>query len=100
MGLDERGTVAALDAARAVFRKQIEANHGRVIDMAGDSVLSAFDTAAGAVSAALAIQQELGGSAAQVPEQPSLRFRIRVHAGSVIQEAGRTVHLDGRDIAA
>ena len=39
MAADERATVAALDAARAVFRTQIEANQGRVIDMAGDSVL-------------------------------------------------------------
>ena len=58
MAADEASTVAALDAARAVFRAQIEANQGRVIDMAGDSVLSVFELATGAVSAALAIQQE------------------------------------------
>lgn len=40
MAADDRATVAALDAARAVFRNQIEANQGRVIDMAGDSVLA------------------------------------------------------------
>ena len=57
MAADERATVAALDAARAVFRAQIEAHQGRVIDMAGDSVLAVFDTAAGAVSAALAMQE-------------------------------------------
>ena len=50
MSIDDRGTVAALDAARAVFRTQIEANRGRVIDMAGDSVLAVFDTASGAVT--------------------------------------------------
>ena len=53
MSVDERATVAALDAARAVFRKQIESSQGRVIDMAGDSVLAVFETATGAVSAAL-----------------------------------------------
>ena len=37
MASDERATIAALDAARAVFRARIEANQGRVIDMAGDS---------------------------------------------------------------
>ncbi len=36
MGLDDRSTLHALDAAREVFRSQIEANQGRVIDMAGD----------------------------------------------------------------
>ena len=40
MSLDERGTVAALDAARSVFRARTEANQGRVVDTAGDSVLA------------------------------------------------------------
>jgi len=46
---DDRATVAALDAARAVFRKQIESNQGRVVDMAGNSVLAVFEAAAGAM---------------------------------------------------
>jgi len=45
MAADEHATVAALDAARVVFRKQIESSQGRVIDMAGDSVLAVFETA-------------------------------------------------------
>jgi len=56
MAADDRATVTALDASRAVFRAQIEANQGRVIDMAGDSVMAVFETATGAVLAALAIQ--------------------------------------------
>ena len=55
MAADERATVSALDAARKVFRAQIESSQGRVIDMAGDSVLAVFETATGAVNAALAI---------------------------------------------
>ena len=44
MATDERATVAALDDARRVFRQQIEAHHGRVIDMAGStSEPSIFD---------------------------------------------------------
>jgi adenylate cyclase len=54
MAADEAATVAALDVARAVFGNQIKANQGRVIDMAGDSVLSVFELATGAVAAALA----------------------------------------------
>lgn len=42
MSLDERATVAALDVSRAVFSYQIESKQGRVIDMAGDSVLALF----------------------------------------------------------
>ena len=39
MAGDDRATVAALDTARAVFRRQIEANQGRVIDMVSVSTL-------------------------------------------------------------
>ena len=100
MSVDERATVAALDAARAVFRAQIEANAGRVIDMAGDSVLAAFETAAGAVSAALAVQQALAASASATPEDRRMRFRIGVHMGDVIEKADGTVYGDGVNIAA
>ena len=55
MAADERATVARLDLARQVFRNHIEAHRGRVIDMAGDSVLAVFESAIGAISAALAV---------------------------------------------
>jgi adenylate cyclase len=54
MADDDAGTVAALDAARSVFRRHIEAHGGRVVDTAGDSVLAVFDSAAPAVRAAMA----------------------------------------------
>jgi adenylate cyclase len=100
MAADERATVTALDAARSVFRTQIESNQGRVIDMAGDSVLAVFETAAGAVSAALAVQQELNASSSAVPEDRRMRFRIGVHLGDVIEKADGTVYGDGVNIAA
>ncbi len=100
MAADERATVAALDAARAVFRKQIESNQGRVIDMAGDSVLAVFETATGAVSAALAVQQELNASVSSVPEDRRMRFRIGVHLGDVIEKGDGTIYGDGVNIAA
>ncbi len=100
MSLDERATVAALDAARAVFRAQIESRQGRVIDMAGDSVLAVFETATGAVSAALAVQQELNASSKVVPEERRMRFRIGVHLGDVIEKADGTIYGDGVNIAA
>ena len=100
MAADERATVAALDSARAVFRTQIESNQGRVIDMAGDSVLAVFETATGAVSAGLAIQQELKALITDVPEDRRMRFRIGVHLGDVIEKADGTVYGDGVNIAA
>jgi adenylate cyclase len=100
MAIDDRATVAALDAARAVFRAQIESNHGRVIDMAGDSVLAVFDTAAGAVAAAVAVQHELGVSCDAAPQERQMRFRIGVHMGDVIEKPDGTVYGDGVNIAA
>ncbi|MGK6307398.1 adenylate/guanylate cyclase domain-containing protein [Variovorax sp. DT-64] len=99
MARDEHGTVAALDAARAVFRSRIEAGRGRVIDMAGDSVLAVFETAAGAVTAAIAVQQELSASAAAVPQDRRMHFRIGIHMGDVIEKADGTVYGDGVNIA-
>src|SRR4029453_10713598 len=92
--------VAALDAARAVFRAQVEANHGRVIDMAGDSVLAVFETAAGATVAAMAVQRELSASFDAIPEDRRMRFRIGVHVGDLIEKPDGTVYGDGVKIAA
>jgi adenylate cyclase len=99
MSLDERATVAALDAARAIFRAQIESRQGRIIDMAGDSVLAVFETATGAVSAALAVQQELDASNT-APDDRRMRFRIGVHLGDVIEKSDGTIYGDGVNIAA
>jgi adenylate cyclase len=100
MAAGERATVASLDAARSVFKSGIESNQGRVIDMAGDSVLAVFETASGAVSAALSVQQELNASSSALPEDRRMRFRIGVHLGDVIEKADGTVYGDGVNIAA
>ena len=100
MAADERGTVAALDAARSVFKTHIESNQGRVIDMAGDSVLAVFETAGGAVIAALAVQQELDTSSRSLPEERRMRFRVGVHLGDLIEKPDGTVYGDGVNIAA
>ncbi len=100
MGSDEIGTVKALDAARTVFRNQIERNQGRIVDMAGDSVLAMFDSAIGAVNAALAVQDSLATSMMVVPEEGRMRFRIGVHLGDVVEKPDGTAYGDGVNIAA
>ncbi len=100
MARDEHATLAALDAGRGVFRSCIESNQGRVIDMAGDSVLAVFETASGAVSAALEIQNALAASTAATPEAQRMRFRIGIHLGDLIEKADGTVYGDGVNIAA
>jgi class 3 adenylate cyclase len=99
MAADDQATVAALDAARAVFRAHIETNRGRVIDMAGDSVLAIFDTAAGAVITAIAVQRDLTVSINDEPLDRRMHFRIGVHLGDVIEKADGTVYGKGVNIA-
>jgi adenylate cyclase len=100
MSADEAGTVAALDAARAVFRRCIETHQGRVVDMAGDSVLAVFGTAIGAMSAALAVQRDLDDARGAVSADRQMRFRIGVHLGDVIEKDDGTVYGDGVNMAA
>src|SRR4051812_18379811 len=100
MALDERATVAALDAARAIYKARIETNRGRVVDMAGDSVLAVFPSAAGAVNAALAAQNALSACSNDMPEDRRLSFRIGIHLGDVYEKNDGTVYGDGVNIAA
>ena len=100
MSRDERSTLSALDAAREVFKSRIDAYHGRVIDMAGDSVLAVFETAVGALEAAQAIQDALKPRADAMPADKALRFRIGIHLGDVIEKNDGTVYGDGVNIAA
>jgi predicted ATPase/class 3 adenylate cyclase len=100
MAADAGATVAALDESRAVFRRHIEANRGRVIDMVGDSVLAVFDTAAGAVDAALAVQKALEAASASITEERRMRVRIGVHLGDVMEKPDGSVYGNGVNIAA
>jgi len=100
MASDQLATVAALDAARAVFRAKIESNGGRVVDMTGDSVLAAFQTATGAVKAALAFQSEMLASSGSAPAKHLMRFRIGIHLGDVVEKDDGTLYGDGVNVAA
>ena len=100
MSADARATIEALETARRTFQTISVAHGGRVIDTAGDSVLAIFKTAAGAIAAALAIQDELEGRAETTPEDRRLRFRIGLHLGDVVQKTDGSVYGDGVNVAA
>ena len=97
---DERATVAALDSCRAIFRDRIEANGGRVVDMAGDSVLAVFETATGAVRCAIDTQDALVSHNETVADDRRMRFRVGVTLGEIIEKADGSVYGDGINIAA
>jgi adenylate cyclase len=100
MGDDERATIATLRDYREIFRGFIEANGGRVVDMAGDSVLAVFDSAAGAVQAAVEAQAELGLRNDALDEARRMRFRIGVNLGDIEEADDGTVYGDGVNVAA
>ena len=100
MAQDDRGTIASLEAARQVFRASIQAHQGRVIDMAGDSVLAVFDTAASAVSAALEVQASLQTDSARVAQDRRMQFRIGVHMGDITEMPDGSVYGEGVNMAA
>jgi len=100
MAMDERATVAALDAARVIYKASIETHQGHVVDMAGDSVLAVFPSAAGAVNAALAVQSALAACSGDIPDDRTLSFRIGIHLGDVYEKKDGTVYGDGVNIAA
>src|SRR5262245_49408507 len=98
MEKDERATMAALEKARAIFRTEVESHHGRIVNMPGDSVLAAFDAAAGAVSAAISVQRKLAEMNTEASPDVRLRFRIGVHLGDVIENPDGDIHGDGVNI--
>ena len=97
---DDEATVTTLETYRTVFREKIEAHRGRVVDMAGDSVLAVFGAATEAVRTALEIQSELAKSNDTLPEARRMCFRIGVNLGEVIESRDGTVYGDGVNIAA
>jgi predicted ATPase/class 3 adenylate cyclase len=100
MAADADATVRALDAARAVFRREIEAHGGRVVDMVGDAVLALFESAGGALAAALAAQKALEAAGSALAEERRLRVRIGVHLGDVIEKADGSIYGHGVNLAA
>jgi len=100
MAAAETATIEAIDAARAIFVEHIEANQGRVVDTAGDSVLAVFETTAGALLAAVTIQGELAKINEAEPDERRMPFRIGIHLGDIHEKADGTVYGDGVNVAA
>ncbi len=100
MGEDERATIATLRAHRAVFREHIEANGGRVVDMAGDAVLAVFASVTGAVAAGLEAQRALLAQNEALDVARRMHFRVGINVGEIHEADDGTVYGDGVNIAA
>lgn len=100
MGQDEADTLAMLNAAREIFRTQVAAHDGRIVDTAGDSVLSVFDSVVEAIDACVAIQKQLAELNEGRSATRRMDFRIGINLGDVLEQSDGTVYGDGVNIAA
>jgi len=100
MRIDERRTVATLDEYRAVFRDAITQHGGRVVDMAGDSVLAVFASVGGAVASAIEIQASLAQRNATRAPDHAMEFRIGINLGDILEKSDGSIYGDGVNVAA
>jgi adenylate cyclase len=84
MHADEEATVRLLTDSRAVISRCVAQHDGRVVDMAGDSVLAVFPSVTGALRSAVDIQRELAERNASLPPARRMQFRLGVHVGEIL----------------
>ena len=78
---DEEDTLHRLDRCRAIFKEFINRFGGRVVDMAGDSILAEFPTAIDAVRCAIDTQESLRMQNLDCPSNRNMSFRIGISIG-------------------
>jgi adenylate cyclase len=100
MGIDEAGTLEALQAHRVELIDASIAEHsGRIVKLMGDGLLVEFGSAVNAIECAVAIQQGMAVRNAKVPDERLIAFRIGINLGDVIIEED-DIHGDGVNVAA
>ncbi len=100
MRVDERRTVATLDEYREVFRAAITSQDGRVVDMAGDSVLAVFASVGGAIAAATEVQATLAQRNTEREAGHAMEFRIGINLGDILEKSDGSIYGDGVNVAA
>jgi TolB-like protein len=100
MGLDESGTLAALNTHRREAIEPLVAEHGgRLVKATGDGLLLEFASVVNAMRCALAVQEGMATRNAGIPEEQLILFRIGINIGDVIVE-GEDIFGDGVNVAA
>ena len=85
MGVDEEGTLAALNAHRSELIDTCIGEHrGRLVKTTGDGLLAEFGSVVDAVRCAVTIQDGMQNRNAKVPSDQRIEFRIGVNVGDVI----------------
>jgi adenylate cyclase len=98
--VDEAGTLERLKRHRAQILDPLMAKHGgRVVKLLGDGTLAEFPSVVDAVTCALAIQDAMSRTEAELDADQRIRFRIGVNLGDVMIE-GDDIYGEGVNVAA
>src|SRR5271155_4394077 len=78
----------------------IAAHHGRIVKRTGDGSIIEFRSVVDAVRCAIEVQTGMVERDAGLPPERRIEFRVGVHLGDVVEEAGGDLMGDGINIAA
>ena len=91
MGADEEGTLAQFKThRRELVDPKISEYGGRIVKTAGDGMLVEFASVVDAMRCAIEVQKGMAERNALVPENKRIEFRIGIHQGDIISDAGDT----------
>ena len=99
MKRDEAGTVQRLNACRNEFERFVLEHQGKMVHMAGDSIVAKFVNVFDAVDCAIKLQQFFKVKNEKQPPEECLQYRIGINLGDVVKK-GKEIHGGGVDIAA
>ena len=100
MSADEEGTLARLKGhRRALVDPKIAENRGRIVKTTGDGLLVEFASVVDALRCAVEVQRGMAERDADVPQDQRIEYRVGIHQGDVITEAG-DIFGDGVNVAA
>src|SRR5882762_8079090 len=91
MGEDEEATLAQLKThRRELVDPKISEYAGRIVKTTGDGMLVEFASVVDAMRCAVEVQRGMAQRNALVPEGKRIEFRIGIHQGDIISDAGDT----------
>jgi len=100
MGVDETGTLAALDAHRTeLIEPKIAEYDGRIVKTMGDGLLLEFPSVVNATQCSIDVQRGMAERNRGIDEDKQIDFRFGVNVGDIIVD-GDDIHGDGVNVAA
>jgi adenylate cyclase len=100
-GADEDRILARLRTLRSdLIDPTIAVHHGRVVKRTGDGSIIEFRSVVDAVRCAIEVQNGMVERNAGLPSEKSIKFRVGIHVGDVVEESDGDLMGDAVNIAA